>query len=195
MSEPVLRATSDRGLKGAVDRVLAWACVALMAASVLNVTWQVVARFVLGAPSGVTDELARFLLIWLGLLGAAYAVGQRMHLAIDLLPRALEGRPRGQALLGVVLQGAVVLFAVGVMGIGGGHLVWLTVLLEQQSAALGVSLGIVYSVLPIAGGLIAFYALHAMAGHVEVLRMPDRDRARAAAGVDPPDARPRPEAP
>ena len=31
-------------------------------------------------------------LIWLGLLGAAYAVGQRMHLAIDLLRTTLTGR-------------------------------------------------------------------------------------------------------
>ncbi|MEM0961709.1 MAG: TRAP transporter small permease [Bacteroidota bacterium] len=169
MSRPLLRATSDTGLKGAVDRVLAWACVALMGASVLNVTWQVVARFA-GIPSGFTDELARFLLIWLGLLGAAYAVGQRMHLAIDLLPRALDGKPKARAALGVVLQGAVLVFAVGVMLVGGGNLVRLVTLLEQTSAALGVPVGAVYSVLPIAGGAIAFYALVETGRHLRVLR-------------------------
>jgi TRAP-type C4-dicarboxylate transport system permease small subunit len=167
---PTLRATGDRGLKGAVDRALAWACVALMAASVANVTWQVVARFVLGTPSGFTDELARFLLIWLGMLGAAYAVGQRMHLAIDLLPRALDGRPRARAGLGLVLQGCVLFFAVGVMLIGGGNLVRLVTLLEQTSAALGVGLGAVYSVLPVAGLAVAFYAAVEIARHVAVLR-------------------------
>ena len=170
MSEPILRATRDRGVKAAVDRALAWACVALMAASVVNVTWQVVARFVLGTPSGFTDELARFLLIWLGMLGAAYAAGQRMHLAIDLIPRALDDRPRARAVLGLFLQGAVLAFAVGVMVVGGGNLVRLVTLLGQQSAALGVSLGAVYTVLPLAGAVIAFYAALALAQYVRVLR-------------------------
>ena len=68
-----------------------------MGASVANVLWQVYhALRARASPSGFTDELARYLLIWLGLLGAAYAVGQRMHLAIDLLPRALDARPRAQ---------------------------------------------------------------------------------------------------
>ncbi|MEM7788158.1 MAG: TRAP transporter small permease [Bacteroidota bacterium] len=164
----LLHATDDGGLKGAVDRALAWACAALMGASVVNVTWQVVARFA-GIPSGFTDELARFLLIWLGLLGAAYAVGQRMHLAIDLLPRALDGRPKARAALGVVLQGAILLFALGVMVYGGGNLVRLVTLLGQRSAALGVSLGAVYSVLPLAGAVISFYAALAIAAYVRLL--------------------------
>ena len=182
----LLRATTDGGLKGVIDRALAWACVVLMGASVLNVTWQVVARFMLGSPSGFTDELARFLLIWLGLLGAAYAVGQRMHLAIDLLPRALDGRPGPRAALGIVLQGAVLLFAAGVMLYGGGNLVRLTTLLDQRSAALGVSLGAVYSVLPLAGACVALYAGLAIAQYVRVLRGgelrgPDPDGASAEA--------------
>ena len=184
MSASVLRATSDRGLKGAVDRVLAWACVALMAASVLNVTWQVVARFVLGSPSGFTDELARFLLIWLGLLGAAYAVGQRMHLAIDLLPRALDRRPRARAGLGVVLQGAVLVFAVGVMVVGGGNLVRLVTTLDQTSAALGLPVGAVYSVLPLAGAAVAFYALLEIARHVGVLRGREPEARPDDSGLD-----------
>ena len=170
MTAPLLRATADGGFKGALDRVLAWVCVALMGLSVVNVLWQVITRFVLGNPSGFTDELARFLLIWLGMLGAAYAVGQRMHLAIDLLPRALESRPRAHAALGVVLQGAILVFALGVMVYGGGNLVRLTTLLAQRSAALGVSLGAVYSVLPLAGAVIALYASIGVAGHLRAMR-------------------------
>ncbi|MEM1057055.1 MAG: TRAP transporter small permease [Bacteroidota bacterium] len=165
----VLRSTSDTGLKGVVDRVLAWACVALMGASVVNVTWQVVARFA-GTPSGFTDEVARFLLIWLGLLGSAYAVGQRLHLAIDLLPRALDDRPKARAALGLVLQGNVLFFAVAVMLVGGGNLVRLVMLLDQTSAALGMPIGAVYSVLPVAGAAIAFYALVEITRHICVLR-------------------------
>ena len=38
-----------------------------------------------GFPEFRTDELAGYLLIWVGLLGAAYVSGKNEHLAIDLL--------------------------------------------------------------------------------------------------------------
>lgn len=40
-------------------------------------------------PSSFTEELARYLFIWIGILGAAYASGQQTHLAIDILPPKL----------------------------------------------------------------------------------------------------------
>ncbi len=64
-----------------IDRALAWVLMVLMAVMVIDVTWQVVTRFILSEPSSVTEELARFLLVWIGLLGAAYAFRVRAHLA------------------------------------------------------------------------------------------------------------------
>ena len=79
-------------LKSQIDRVVGAVLVALMAVSVVNVLWQVFTRFIMGAPSSFTTELARFLLIWIGVLGAGYVVGQKDHLALELLPEQLEGR-------------------------------------------------------------------------------------------------------
>lgn len=62
-------------LKLAVDRVIAAFSVIVMIALVMCVVWQVFSRYVLNQPSTLTDELARFLMIWVGLLGAAYTVG------------------------------------------------------------------------------------------------------------------------
>lgn len=73
-------------LKLAVDRVIAAFSVAVMLALVVCVVWQVSSRYVLNQPSTLTDELARFLMIWVGLLGAAYTVGARdISLSIYLL--------------------------------------------------------------------------------------------------------------
>ena len=73
-------------VRAAIDRAVETLLALLMAAAVANVVWQVVSRFVLGRPSSVTDELARYLLVWIGLLGAGYAVGRRLHVAVDVLP-------------------------------------------------------------------------------------------------------------
>jgi TRAP-type C4-dicarboxylate transport system permease small subunit len=127
-----------------------------MAVAVVNVSWQVASRFVLGSPSSFTDELARYLLVWIGLLGAAYAAGEKRHIAVDLLPASLDARVGSG--LALFTHAAVMLFALSVMLGGGARLVWLSFALGQTTAALGVPLGVVYTVVPLAGLLVAFYA-------------------------------------
>ena len=142
-------------IKVATDAALGWALVVLMGLAVVNVLWQVFTRFVLANPSSFTDELARYLLVWVGLLGSAYASGKRAHLAIDLIRTKLHGR--ATHLHGILVGVVVLLFAVLVLGVGGWRLVQLSFLLGQTSAALQLPLGVVYLALPLSGALIAFY--------------------------------------
>jgi TRAP-type C4-dicarboxylate transport system permease small subunit len=144
-------------LKQKVDKALEWALILLMGANVLNVLWQVFTRFVLRHPSSFTEELARFLLIWVGLLGASYASGKKMHLAIEVVVDRLKGKSR--IWMEVFIQSFVFLFALLVMVIGGIRLVTIMLLLGQISAALGLKLGYVYLVIPLSGLLILFYSL------------------------------------
>lgn len=145
------------GLRQALDRGLAIALPALLGAAVLNVSWQVFSRYVLGAPGSGTDELARLLLVWIGLLGAAAAVGRGAHLAVDLWPARWAGRAAWLA------DASVLLFSVTVLVGGGGRLVWLAVALGQRTPALGLPMGLVYAVVPMAGFAMAGYALSSLA--------------------------------
>jgi TRAP-type C4-dicarboxylate transport system permease small subunit len=139
-----------------VDRVLEVTLVSLMSIMVLNVLWQVATRFILRDPSSYTEEMARYLLIWVGLLGASYAVGKRVHLAIDLLPGKLHGW-RKEA-LSLFIEISIFGFALLVLVIGGYRLVSLTLSLGQRSAALRMPLGYVYLVLPLSGVLMMFFS-------------------------------------
>lgn len=168
-------------LKLAIDHLLGAAVASIMAALVLDVLWQVFTRFVLRNPSSFTDELARYLLVWVGLLGAAYCAGQRLHLAIDLFPTRLTGRARHW--VEIAIESAVLAFAVGVMIIGGARLVGLTLLLGQTSAALQLPLGAVYAVLPLSGTLIAFYALVFIIEHARAIRDGDPDPAQVVSDI------------
>jgi TRAP-type C4-dicarboxylate transport system permease small subunit len=142
-----------------VDRTLEWVLITFMSLMVVNVLWQVATRFLLRDPSSFTGEIARYLLVWVGVLGGAYAVGERIHLAIDLLPTRLEGRCR--AGLELFIEVCIFFFAALVLVVGGSGLVWLTLDLGQTSAALEIPLGFVYLVLPLSGFLMMFYsALH-----------------------------------
>lgn len=144
-------------LRKKVDKILFWILVGLMAFMVLNVLWQVGSRYLLQSPSSFTDELSRYLLIWVGLLGASYVTGQKMHLAIDILPQKLEGKK--QRNLNVFINIVVGLFAFFAMVWGGVNLVYITLKLKQTSASLGLPLGYVYSVIPLSGLLIIYYSI------------------------------------
>lgn len=140
-----------------VDKVLEWVLVFLMAVLVVDVLWQVASRYILASPSSFTDELAGFLLIWVGLLGAAYVTGKGDHLAIDLLiQKSSEKRKR---ILLLFINILIALFVILVFIIGGVWLVYTRFYLNVISAALEVPLGYVYLVMPLSGIIILFYSV------------------------------------
>ncbi len=141
----------------AIDHAFRIFLAGLMGLLVVAVTWQVLSRYLLAEPSSWTEELARFLLVWIGVLGASYAYRMKMHLGIDLLPQHLTGMK--YAVLELVINLAVIVFAVAVMIIGGGNLVSMTAELKQVSPALGIPMAWVYAVVPLSGMLIVLYAL------------------------------------
>ncbi|NLZ95570.1 MAG: TRAP transporter small permease, partial [Bacteroidales bacterium] len=100
-----------------VDKVLEQMLVFLMSILVLDVLWQVFSRYILSSPSSYTDELAGYLLIWVGMLGAAYVAGKNEHLAIDLLLQRSSDKRRFK--LEMIISVIVIIFAVTVMIIGG----------------------------------------------------------------------------
>lgn len=146
-----------KAIVNAVDKVLAPVLSALMAGIVIVVTWQIISRYLLHAPSSYTEEIARFMLIWIGLLGAAYAYRTKMHLGLDLLTNKLTGAARMWA--GLFSAACVAGFAVLVMIIGGIQLVSLVWELKQSSSALGVQIAFIYSVIPLSGAIITLYAV------------------------------------
>ena len=143
-----------------LDSVLAFILMILMATIVIDVTWQVLSRFIVGNPSSVTEEIARFLLIWIGLLGAAYAFRMHSHLGLDLFTAKMEPSRRHAA--EIFSQVMSFIFAAWVMVYGGISLVKLQFDLGQTSAALEINMGYVYSVIPLAGVLICIYAIDNM---------------------------------
>jgi TRAP-type C4-dicarboxylate transport system permease small subunit len=142
-----------------LDALLKNVLIVLMVALVASVSWQVISRYVFSSPSSWTEEVARFLMIWVGLLGAAYAFRTGVHLGLDLLPNKLSGR--SAEILKLFTLGAVILFSVSVLVVGGSNLVVLTWELKQYSAVLGLPIAFVYSVIPAAGALICVYAIAA----------------------------------
>ena len=144
-------------LRAQIDKVLERTLVAIMSLMVINVLWQVFSRYLLANPSSFTDELARYLMIWVGVLGAAYVAGKGNHVAITYFSEKFS--QVNQKRVRVIINLIVLSFALFGMLVGGLRLVYVTLFFEQLSPTLKIPLGVVYAVIPLSGLLIIFYKI------------------------------------
>lgn len=144
-------------MRNSIEKALEAALVIIFSATVLTVTWQVIGRYILAAPSSTTEEIARFLLIWLGTLSTAYAFAKRMHVGVDVISAKLS--PQKRKYLVRLIWSICLIFALTVFIYGGGALVRINLILGQTSSAMGFPMWAVYTILPISGCIIAYYSI------------------------------------
>ncbi len=128
---------------------------------VFDVLFQVFSRYILKASFSWTEELARFSLIWMSILGAAYLNAKREHLSMDFLYRKFSKET--QKKVSIFIEILIFLFALIVMVIGGLNLVYTTLHLGQLSGTLRIPLGYVYVILPFSGLLIMWFSVYHIA--------------------------------
>ena len=146
-------------MRDIVDNILSRIVIIVMLLLVIDVLLQVFAGFFLknSNPFSFTGELAEFLLIWVGLLGAAYASGKKQHLSIELINNRLTKDNKRK--LNVVRNFLVLLFSTSVLIAGGIRFVVINIKLNQISSALEIPMWYIYLVLPVSGFFISYYAL------------------------------------
>jgi len=143
------------GVRRLLDCVMGTLCSVLLGVLVLVLTWQVVSRYALNSPSTFSEEALRFGLVWLSLLGAAYAAGRGNHMSVELLREMASGRIR--RMMEYLVPISFILFAAGVMIPGG--LKAMEIASTQSTAVLRLPMSIVYAALPVSGVLIILYSL------------------------------------
>lgn len=120
----------------------------LVSAMIAMVLVQVFGRYVLKDAPPWTEELARWVFVWICFLGASLAHVRRAHIRIELLPARLP--PRVRVLLSIAIQAlsAVFLFVVVKEG-------WVLVTINTAtlSPAVGVPMAYVFAAVPINCGL------------------------------------------
>ena len=141
-----------------VNKALEWFMIIIFALLVLDVLFQVFSRYILGTSFTWTEEFARFALIWMTILGAAYLNAKREHLSMDFLYQKFSKANQRKA--SILIEVLIFLFALIVMVIGGLNLVYTTLHLEQLSGTLRIPLGYVYAIMPFSGMLIMCFSVY-----------------------------------
>ncbi|MEF2071365.1 TRAP transporter small permease [Consotaella aegiceratis] len=143
-----------RALRLVLDRVTAVLLCVLLSVMIVLITWQVFSRYALNDPSVFTEELLRFGVIWLSLVGAAYVTGKNKHMSVDLVKEMLG--KGAQTILHIVIQLFFLVFAMAVLIVGGMHAI--SIAAHQVTPVLQLPMGAVYAALPTSGVLMALYA-------------------------------------
>ena len=162
------------GQKTGTTRILEFALILAVAALVGSVVWGVMTRasgdlvvtYSGGSETGIwawlpngqaqwTEELAKFLLIWVSLLGGAVAFGRGSHLGVDYFVGKLDRIASQWSRM--IVHAVVLFFAIAVLVVGGARVASNTLTMEQTTPVLGWKMGHVYLALPISGVFIALY--------------------------------------
>ncbi len=90
-------------------RLLTWLMVATVAILIIPVSLQIISRYTHLIPPYIwTEELSRFLFIWMVMLGAMIGIREHTHFEVDVWP---ELKPKANALLRIVSHLFVLVFA------------------------------------------------------------------------------------
>ena len=119
------------------------------------VVWlQVFQRYVMNASLSWSEELARYILVWVTLVGASVAMRRGQHLSLDLLRDMLKPALRRAGIL--MSEGIVLIFWLFVIYYGTRYAIEN---LTQLATALPVAYGYVYIGIPIGAALMALQSV------------------------------------
>lgn len=150
-----------RAVVGAFDSAVLFICCALVTAILVCVSLGVLTR-TLGDPLIWTDELSRFLMVWLAVFGWVAATRKRIHVRIRFFQDRLPAR--GHRATEVAIQSAMTLFGALVAGYGVGLIGKNS---DLEATSLPVSMAWMYMPMVLGG---AITALQAASEIVETLR-------------------------
>ena len=138
---------------------------ATVAILIVPVTLQIISRYTALIPSWIwTEELSRFLFIWMIMLGAMIGVREGTHFVVDVLP---DLKPRPAALMRIVANAFVLAFALVFVwwGIAFVRFGW-----DQTSELADLPMTYIFIAWPVTGVVWAVFVLESSVNALRVLK-------------------------
>ena len=146
----------SRQMQWCLDGIIAF----LLAVLVCDVLLGVVSRYVFGAQVEWTEEFACYLLIWIGITGAAAAFAKKKHLGLDALVTIFPESARRKA--AIISDTVCLLFTFIVFLYGGIMLTIQAFHIGRISPALQLPDGFIFLALPVAGAFMAVFQIESL---------------------------------
>ena len=138
----------------------------LIAILIFPVTWQILSRYTGLIPNLIwTEEISRFCLIWIIMLGASVAVRDGTHFDVDVLPHPMT--PGGLALSRIVVHASIFLVALIFLGFG-----WRFAQFgyDQSSELTGINMISIHIAWPFAGFTWVLFTLEKFYDDIQLMK-------------------------
>ena len=150
---------------GFYHQLLTWLMVGTVAVLIVPVTLQIISRYTALIPSWIwTEELSRFLFIWMVMLGAMIGVREGTHFEVDVWP---DLNPRATALLRIVSNVFVLVFALVFVWWG---FEFLRFGWNQNSELAELPMGFIFAAWPVAGLTWVLFLGESFLANIRILR-------------------------
>lgn len=142
-------------------RAIEWIVIALMAVIAVTVIAEVTLRDLFDLSLGIHEELTRYLMVWVAMLGSTLLTYEGSHIRINILPEALP--ERAGAVVRCLADIIVVLFLIGFVY---ACAINLPNIIGQHTITLGVEMIWFHAALPIGGLLMLLITLRNTAADI-----------------------------
>ena len=142
-------------LSEASEKTVSYTLIVMMAVMTATIIIQVFLRYIFSYSLSWSEEVARYLMIWVAFLGGSLALKKGLHIGVELMiTRLRQGVKRWVLLFSQLL---IFLFLV-FLTIGGMKLTW--AVRDQSSPALLFSMSLAYLSAPVGGLFMAIQSFH-----------------------------------
>jgi TRAP-type C4-dicarboxylate transport system permease small subunit len=138
-------------------RLIKWTLIVMVAVMTVLVIIQVLLRYIFFYSLSWSEEVARYLMIWVSFLAAGLAVQKGLHIGMESV--IIRLRPPLRRRVNILTKTAVLIFLL-YLTIGGFQVSWLV--REQSSPALFLSMSYAYAAAGVGGLFMAIQMFHSL---------------------------------
>ena len=137
-----------------LDRLASWMVILLLTIMVVVTTAGVICRYGINSALSWSEELGRYLLVWVSFLGATLATYKRNHIGITLVYDRLP--PTVQFWLGALVDIIIVIFMGSILF---GGIETLPLIRMRTAPTLFIPMSIPYLIMPVSAAMIMLHLL------------------------------------
>lgn len=130
----------NKGLAKVVDYLLIIVSFGL----IILITFQILNRFIFHVSAAWTEEMCRYVFVWIALIGSAKATRERQHIAVDIIAALNEGKTITRVLNVIAKVSCLFLFTVFVIS----GIVWCKSTAGTRATTMTLPLIYIYIVVP-----------------------------------------------
>ena len=137
-----------------ITTAMGWILAVLIFAMMVDIFAEVIVRYVLHTALSFSEELGRYVFVWIVFIGMARCVAFDKHVALDIVPNAIKGS--GKKVIMTLIYLLQVLFFTAVTA---GGCVLYQIGLRQKSATMRIPMNLVYICIPFCGCVSLFFII------------------------------------